>query len=59
MNIFSYSESSNECFALLIETLIDTTKKPTDPNYIISKPGIKITVFGQTEGTKVYNLEFI
>lgn len=54
MNIFSYDQGSNQCFAELISTIIDTTKKPTDPDYIVSKPGLTVTVFGQTENTKVF-----
>ena len=57
MNIISYNEVSNNCFANIIETLIDLEKTPYDDGYIIKKPGISISVFGQTEETKVGNVK--
>ena len=42
----------NMCFAELIEAVIDFSKKPTDPGYITDKPGLTVTVYGQTEGTE-------
>jgi hypothetical protein len=53
MNIISYNNQSNNCFADLIETVVDTSLTPLDDGYIVKKPGIKISVFGQSEGSKV------
>ena len=58
MNIFSYNKKSNQCFAELIATIIDTTKKPSDPGYIKINPGLSVKVFGQTKGTKVLRFFF-
>ena len=40
------------CFAELIETVIDFSKKPTETGYITNKPGLTVKVFGNTEETK-------
>jgi hypothetical protein len=53
MDIFSFREKSNNCFASLIKTYYATYKPITDPDFIVKRPGIKISVFGETEGTKV------
>lgn len=58
MNIFSMEIKSNMCFAKLMASKIDTSKPPDDPASIISRPGIKISVLGQTEGTKVLEKRF-
>ena len=58
MNIFSYNEKSNNCFARLFKIVINTNFPPEDPKHIVKRPGIKLSVFGQTPGTKVENLNY-
>ena len=53
MNIISYNETSSECFGELFEVKVNTEKTPDQKDYIISKKGVKVSVFGQTNQTKV------
>lgn len=53
MNIFSLELKSNLCFAQLIKVQIDSSKAPESPESLVTRPGIDISVFGQTEKTKV------
>ena len=53
MNIFSMDEKTNMCFAKIMQAEIDPTKSPDDPKSLIRKPGITISVYGQTEKTEV------
>ena len=53
MNILSFTPKTGDCYAAIIETLYDTSKDIFHPEFIKEKPGIKISVYGQTEKTKV------
>lgn len=53
MNIFSFSKSTGECYAAIISNEYDTSKNIEDANFIKSKPGLKISVYGQTNDTRV------
>lgn len=54
MDIFSFSEKSNNCFASLIKTVYDTNKDISDPEFIVKRPGIKISIYGETDQSKVH-----
>ena len=54
LNLIGF-KGHNLCFAGMIEAVVDFTKKPTDPDYIRDKKGLKIKVFGQSEDSKDEN----
>lgn len=51
LNLIGF-KGHNLCFAGMIETIVDFTKLPTDPDYIKDKKGLKIKVYGQSEETR-------
>jgi hypothetical protein len=53
MNIISYNDKSANCFGNLIETMVDTSKTPYEDGYIMKKPGLTISIYGQTPESKV------
>jgi hypothetical protein len=53
MSIFSIFNEINSCFGRIMKTFVDTKKTPNKDGYILKKPGLTISIYGQTPETKV------
>lgn len=53
MNVLSLSKSSQDCYVAMIHNIYDLSKQVDDPDFIRSKPGITVMIYGQTKNTRV------
>lgn len=53
MNVFSFEEKYNDCFAKIMENVYDTSKKPNEKGFIKNKKGLKFYPLSQSKSNEV------
>jgi hypothetical protein len=53
MNVFSFEQKYNDCFAKIMENLYDTSKKPTEEGFVKKRKGLKFYPASQSESFRV------